>query len=140
MPKMSKEEREAYLAHPHVGVLGVERSGRGPLTVPIWYDYKPGGDVVILTSPNSLKGRLIADAGQFSLCVQSESLPYKYVMVEGKVNETRECDIEADARPMAYRYLGRELGDQYIGDGDDSSSVVISMTPSHWYTTDYGKA
>lgn len=140
MSKMSKEEREAFLARPHVGVLGIERPGRGPLTVPIWYAYEPGGDVVILTSPDSLKGRLIAAAGQFSMCVQSEALPYKYVMVEGSVTETRACDIDGDARPMAHRYLGVAAGDQYIGAGDDSSSVVISMRPKTWYSVDYGKA
>lgn len=139
MATMSREERETFLALPHVGVLGIERPGRGPLTVPIWYAYSPGGDVVILTSPDSLKGKLIAKAGQFSLCAQSESLPYKYVMVEGSVSETRACDVEADARPMAHRYLGKAMGDEYIGGGEDSSSVVISMTPTTWYSVDYGK-
>ncbi len=139
MTKMSKEERESFLARPHVGVLGIERPGRGPLTVPIWYGYEPGGDLVILTSPNSLKGKLIAQAGRFSLCAQSEKLPYKYVMVEGPVIETRACDIEDDARPMARRYLGVTGGDQYIAGGDDSTSVSITMRPDHWYSVDYGK-
>ncbi len=140
MTKMSKDERENFLARPHVGVLGIEREGRGPLTVPIWYGYEPGGDLRILTNPESLKARLIAKAGRFSLCAQSESLPYKYVMVEGEVIETRACDVEADARPMAHRYLGSAAGDQYIDGGDDSSSVVITIRPTHWYSVDYGKS
>lgn len=139
MTKMSKEERQTFLARPHIGVLGIEHPGRGPLTVPIWYDYQPGGDLVILTNPDSLKGRLITAAGRFSLCVQSEKLPYKYVMVEGPVVETRACDIEADARPMAHRYLGQVTGDQYIDGGDDSSSACFTMHPEHWYSVDYGK-
>ena len=40
--KMTKEEREAFLADLHVGVISIARDGRGPLTVPIWYDYEPG--------------------------------------------------------------------------------------------------
>ncbi len=140
MAKMSVEERETFLARAHVGILGIEHPGRGPLTVPIWYGYEPGGDVVILTSPTSLKGRLIAAAGRFSLCAQSEKLPYKYVMVEGPVIETRACSIEEDARPMAHRYLGAAGGDQYIDSGDDSTSACITMRPEHWYSVDYGKS
>ena len=136
---MSRDEREAFLAKPHVGVLAVDHPGRAPLAVPIWYRYSPGGDLGILTHPDSVKAKLIEVAGRFSLCVQSEHLPYKYVMVEGPVIETRPCDIEADARPMARRYLGESMGDRYIEDGDDSSSVLIVMRPEHWFTVDYGK-
>lgn len=140
MAKMTPEEREEYLSRPHVGVLGITDPGRGPLTVPIWYDYEPGGLVTILTHPESKKAKLIAEAGRFSLCVQRERLPYKYVMVEGPVVETSECDVEAHARPMAHRYLGAALGDQYVEDGDDSTSIVIRMRPERWYSTDYGKS
>ncbi len=139
MATMSKEEREEYLSRPHVGVIGIEDPGRGPLTVPIWYAYEVGGDVVILTHPESRKAKAIAAAGRFSLCVQRERLPYKYVMVEGPVVETRACDVDADARPMAHRYLGQAMGDQYVDDGDDSTSIVITMRPERWYSTDYGK-
>ena len=34
--KMTKDEREAFLADLHVGVISIEDPGRGPLTVPIW--------------------------------------------------------------------------------------------------------
>ncbi len=138
MAKMSVEQREAYLAKPHVGMLGVEDPGRGPLTVPIWYAYEPGGDLLILTHPKSRKATLIDQAGRFSMGVQTESLPYKYVMVEGPVIERRECDIEQDARPMAHRYLGKSMGDDYIDDGSDGSSVVYIMRPERWYSGDYG--
>ena len=40
---MTKQEREAFLADLHVGVISIDEAGRGPLTVPIWYDYQPGG-------------------------------------------------------------------------------------------------
>lgn len=138
MGTMSAEDRQAYLAKPHVGVMAIESPGRGPLAVPIWYAYEPGGDVTILTHPESMKAKLLDDAGRFSLCVQTETLPYKYVMVEGPVIERRSCDVEADARPMAHRYLGQDMGDDYIGSGEDSSSVVYVMRPERWYSVDYG--
>ena len=70
--KMTKEEREAFLADLHVGVLGVNH-GDIPLAVPIWYDYEPGGDVWLLASPESIKCKGLEATGQFSLCAQTET-------------------------------------------------------------------
>src|SRR4030095_12792855 len=56
--------------------------GRGPLAVPIWYAYEPGGDVRFVTARGSRKGELIAQATRLSLCAQTETPPYKYVSVE----------------------------------------------------------
>lgn len=137
---MSEAERQHFLAEVHVGVMAIERKTRAPLAVPIWYRYQPGGMLDILIGPDSLKAKLLASAGRFSLCVQTEKPPYKYVSVEGPIVETRQCNIEADARPLARRYLGKELGDQYVEDGDDSTMICVSMRPETWYSADYGKA
>ena len=56
--KMSKAEREAFLMDLHVGVISIPEDGRGPLTVPIWYAYEPGGELRIITDRVSRKGRL----------------------------------------------------------------------------------
>ena len=41
---LSENEREQFLAEPHIGALSVaDGTERGPLTVPIWYLYSPGG-------------------------------------------------------------------------------------------------
>jgi len=45
---MSAKEREAFLAGLHVGVISIVEPGRGPLTVPIWYAYEPGGDLRVV--------------------------------------------------------------------------------------------
>ena len=37
---MTKQEREAFLAEVHVGVISIAEIGRGPLTVPIRYNYE----------------------------------------------------------------------------------------------------
>jgi nitroimidazol reductase NimA-like FMN-containing flavoprotein (pyridoxamine 5'-phosphate oxidase superfamily) len=141
--KMSKSEREAFLADVHIGVISVTEEGRAPLTVPIWYSYVPGGDVCIITDRGSRKGRLLERARRFTLCVQSEALPYKYVTVEGPITGIEKSDVERDGRPMAHRYLGRELGDQYTeatrADRATAESVVIRMRPEHWLTVDYAK-
>ena len=65
---ITREEREAFLADVHVGVISVAEDGHGPLTVPIWYSYEPGGEVRIITARRARKGQLLERAGRFSLC------------------------------------------------------------------------
>lgn len=136
---MTTTEREAFLADLHVGVLGVNH-GDVPLAVPIWYDYEPGGDIWVLTSPDSIKGKALAATGRFSLCAQTETPPYRYVTVEGSVTAV-ETPTPADTRHMAHRYLGPELGDAYVeatADGE-GSSMRYRLSPERWYTVDYAK-
>ena len=137
---MSVAEREQFLAGVHVGVLSVAAgAGRGPLAVPVWYDYQAGGRVSVITGRTSRKGRAIAAAGRMSLCVQEESPPYRYVSVEGPV-VFEELD-PAERLAMARRYLGAEGGDQYVaGNPDpDHEMLMFRMTPEHWLSVDYGK-
>lgn len=139
---MSRAEREAFLAEPHVGVISIPEEGRGPLTVPIWYAYEPGGELHVITERSSRKGRLLEKAERLSLVAQTEALPYKYVSVEGPVLSIRAADRERDARPMAHRYLGPALGDRYIDEGPErepGESVVVRVRPERWLSVDYAK-
>ena len=140
---MSRQERESFLAGVHVGVISIAEEGRGPLTVPIWYGYEPGGDLWIVTERSSRKGRLLEKARRFALVAQTEAPPYKYVSVEGRVVSIAPADLERDLRPLAHRYLGRERGDGYSeatgGSEARDESVVVRMRPERWLTTDYAK-
>ena len=136
--KMTVEEREAFLAGLHVGVMAVERADGPPLTVPVWYDYEPGGEVVVVMGADSLKQRLLTAAGRFSLCAQDETLPYKYVSVEGEVASEADADID-DTRSLAHRYMGEELGDMYADAASGDPSRRVTMRPQRWFTVDYSK-
>ena len=136
---MTVEEREEFLAGVHVAVLAVERADGPPLAVPVWYDYRPGGDLWLLTAEDSLKGRLLQQAGRASLCVQDETPPfYRYVSVEGPVTRVQAADDEDDSRPMAHRYLGPAIGDQYHESSDDQA-LKFTITPQRWWSVDYSK-
>ena len=137
---MTKEEREAFLADVHVAIISVAEDGHGPLAVPIWYSYEPGGEVRIITGRTSRKGKLLERAGRLSLCVQTETPPYKYVSVEGPIVAVEPADLERDRRPLARRYLGTELGDRYIENTRHMvGNMVIRMQPERWLTVDYAK-
>ena len=141
---MTKEEREAFLADVHVGIISIAEEGRGPLTVPVWYAYDAGGDLRLVTGRTSRKGQLLARAGRFSLCVQTETPPYKYVSVEGPIVGIDPAEPERHLRPLAHRYLGSAMGDRYMDETRDSpeqvDNVLVRMRPERWLTADYGKA
>ncbi len=132
---MSPEQREAFLAGLHVGILSIQRDGKGPLALPIWYAYEEG-QVLIHMSDESVKARLLRRHGRATMTVQDETPPYRYVMVEGPVTvEHRECSIE----PIAVRYLGEDEGREYAAANPPTDeSVVAVLTPERWLTTDYG--
>jgi len=140
---MSRAEREAFLADVHVGVISVAEHGRATLAVPIWYGYEPGGEVRIVTGERSRKVSLLRRAERFSLCVQTEAPPYKYVSIEGPIVAIGPADVERDIRPLAHRYLGHELGDRYVaathGEGGEEPSILVSMRPERWLTVDFAK-
>jgi nitroimidazol reductase NimA-like FMN-containing flavoprotein (pyridoxamine 5'-phosphate oxidase superfamily) len=138
---MTKEQREAFLADVHVGVISIAADdGRGPLTIPIWYSYAPGGEVRVVTGRTSRKVQLLERAGRFSLCVQTEAPPYQYVSVEGPIVAIEAADLERDRRPLAHRYLGAPLGDRYIDSTRNAvGNVLVRMRPERWLTVDYAR-
>jgi PPOX class probable F420-dependent enzyme len=133
---MTEDERQAFLADLHVGVLAVERVDGPPLAVPVWYRYAPGGDVEVSTERDSVKGRLLQAAGRASLCVQNEVLPYAYVSVEGPVSfDEAARDVRID---IATRYMGEEMGRAYV-EGTSGDDLLIRLTPQRWFSVDYAK-
>jgi PPOX class probable F420-dependent enzyme len=134
---MTTDERVEFLRGVHIGILSIERNGKGPLALPIWYLYDDG-DVVISMDGASLKAKLLKRAGRATMTVQDENPPYRYVMVEGPVT-LQEPDL--DVSVLAVRYLGPELGAQYAAQNESNAeSVLVRLTPERWLTCDYGKA
>ena len=94
MTSMTQAEKQAFLADVHVGVLALNDGVRGPLMVPMWYEYELGGELWFLTGPQTRKGRLIQVGTRVSLVAQTEDAPYQYVSVEGPVTAIAPADPE----------------------------------------------
>ena len=87
--------------------------GRGPLSVPIWYQYSPGGEPWVLTGAGSRKTRLIQAAGYFSLMVHRASPSVRYVAVDGPVSPI-EPGTDEQLVELAQRYLPHERVDAFL--------------------------
>ncbi|WP_210588902.1 pyridoxamine 5'-phosphate oxidase family protein [Streptomyces sp. GESEQ-35] len=137
---LTREEREQFLAEPHIAALAVDaEEGRAPLTVPIWYQYEPGGTAWIMTALDSRKHRLISKAGRFSLMVERLEPTIRYVSVEGPVTDTTPGTIEK-LREISARYLPAEKVDGYVDFAwkNHGEQVIVRMRPERWLSSDLG--
>lgn len=138
MTHMTQDEKQSFLAGLHVGVLGLNDPGSGPLTVPVWYDYTPGGESWFITGGQSRKGKLLERGTRISLAAQTEVPPYVYVSVEGVVTAIESVEFDA-LKDMAIRYLGEEQGLAYVKGSNLSGQILVRMQPQRWLAVDYGK-
>jgi nitroimidazol reductase NimA-like FMN-containing flavoprotein (pyridoxamine 5'-phosphate oxidase superfamily) len=136
---MTRQERETFLAQVKLGVVSIPEEGCGPLAVPVWYDYEPGGELRFVTGKDSHKAALLQHAQRISFCVHDDRVPYKYVSVEGPVVATEKPDLERDIRKIARFHLGQKEGDRHTEWMKGHESILVRMRPERWFTVDYSK-
>ncbi|MET9311043.1 pyridoxamine 5'-phosphate oxidase family protein [Kribbella sp. NPDC003505] len=137
--RLSRTERQQFLAEAHVGILSVAAvNGQPPLTTPVWYHYAPGGNLTFFTGTQgrpAQKVPLLEKAGQFSFCVQRPEYPYKYVTVEcAVVNTERPPTVEA-VLAITRRYLPPDaaLGFAEAEVANPARTFVLfTGRPEHW--------
>jgi uncharacterized protein len=145
MPRpLTEQERQEFLAEPHVGVLSVASDDdRPPLTVPVFYGYQPGGNLSIFTATQGRKARkvrLIQKAGVLSLSVQRAEFPYKYVTVEGTVVRTDRPPSAEQMLAIARRYMPEEVAQAFVQaelEHPASELVLFTIRPDRWLTFDF---
>jgi len=137
---LSVHDRELFLAEPHIAAFSVSAGpNRGPLTLPIWYQYEPGGEAWVLTPAGSWKTRLIDAAGRFTLMVERVAPTIRYVSVEGPVSHTVPGTDEM-LREIAARYLPPEKVPAYIAfaNAELGEQIAIYLRPQRWLSADLG--
>jgi Pyridoxamine 5'-phosphate oxidase len=137
---LSVADRESFLAEPHIAALSVsDGAGRGPFTIPLWYQYTPGGEAWVLTEARSRKARLIARAGRFTLMVQRLMPTTRYVSVEGPATRIVP-GTDALLQEITERYLPPDRADEYIAfaHAELGEQVAIYLRPERWLTADLG--
>jgi hypothetical protein len=133
-------ERQQFLAEPHIAALSVAGGAeRAPLTVPMWYQYTPGGEAWVLTGASSTKAKLIQAAGRFTLMVDRVDPTLRYVMVEGPVTRM-EPGTDEHLLEMSRRYLPAEAVPGYVevARAEHGEQMVIHLRPERWLSADLG--
>ncbi len=132
MQELTSEQIEYRLDGRHQAVLSVARTDKGPLAVPMSYVFTDGRFLMV-TSPESLHGRLMRQQGRATLTVQFEecdgrSVYQWYVHAEGPVAFTDE-DPVAVGRAILAKDRGPENADQWVEARPPAGGVVAALTP-----------
>lgn len=119
MENMSPAEWQAFvLEGTRTGKLAVARKDGRPHVTPVWFvldDTDPDDVRVVLnTGHDSLKGRALRRDPHFALCVDDQTPPYSYVLLECTAELVE--DVER-MRPWSVRigtrYMGPERGPEF---------------------------
>ena len=139
---MGSKEQQEFLAETRIGIMSMGRKELGPLSMPVCYGYEPGGEVRTVIDGGSFKAKLVERTGRFTLCVQDDVPPYRFVTVEGPAT-LEPADSEEDLGPIIRRYLGTPRGNKYVElsreaslSAGHSALVVARMRPEHWWSWD----
>jgi PPOX class probable F420-dependent enzyme len=135
---MTRDEIEALLAGPEIGVLATA-DGRGrPEGSPVWFEYS-AGVVRVLVHRDSRKARNIRENPHVSFTVDTRRAPYRGVVLRGTA--TLAGPEPALRHRLAHKYLGPEIGDRYLAKTAryDSEDSLVTIRVSERYSWDYSK-
>lgn len=133
MEKMTKVEYLNFLKeHPRSAKIATVREDGRPHVVPIWFSLD--GDTLIFTAwHTSVKVKNILHDGRVAICVDEDSPPYHYVLLEGRA-EIIDKSEEAShywAKFIAERYMGAEKAEILAGRYGIEGEWVFRMTPEN---------
>lgn len=132
MDRMSSEEIKRRLSGPHQSILSVARLNRGPVAVAMSYLFRDGRFWMV-TSRDSLHGRLMVKRGRATITVQEEILGHReieqwYVMAEGTVEFTDEDPLPY-VRAIMRKDRGPDFVDEWTARSGPHDNPVAVLTP-----------
>ena len=102
---------EEYLAQPLLADLATVKADGSPHVAPVWFQYQ-NGQIRIIAQTKSVKTRNIQHEPRVSLSVAIHERPYKYVLVNGTAELSKE-GIPELTRALAIHYQGGQEGNEY---------------------------
>jgi PPOX class probable F420-dependent enzyme len=112
---IDQEWREFLLSGTRTGKLAVVRANGLPHVTPIWFLLDDNDDLIFNTGSAAVKGRALARTRAFSLCVDDQTPPFSFIMLECRVRSIDERDpgLREWATRIAARYMGEDLAESY---------------------------
>ncbi len=131
MQKMTNAEAKAFLLEgTRTGKLATVRTDGRPHVAPIWFDLD-GESLVFTTWHESVKGLNLQRDERLSLCVDDETPPFSYVIIEGT------AEISDDPEALAYwatriagRYMGADLAEAYGKRNSVEGELLVRVSPT----------
>jgi PPOX class probable F420-dependent enzyme len=108
MEDMTKAEYTAFLdSPPRCANLATVRADGSPHVVPVWFIFD-GEQLIFTSGPTSVKVKNILRDGRVAICVDEDTPPFHYVLLEGRVEVL-------DSSAEAAHHWGAIIGGRYMG-------------------------
>jgi PPOX class probable F420-dependent enzyme len=113
--ELTPEWREFLLTGTRTGKLAVVRKNGTPHVTPVWFLVDDNDDLVFTTFANTVKGRSLLRTRTFSLCVDDQTPPFSYVMLECRIRSIDDQDPATRewATRLGGRYMGADRAEAY---------------------------
>ncbi|MCP9947528.1 MULTISPECIES: PPOX class F420-dependent oxidoreductase [Actinomadura] len=114
MEKMTDGEWRAFVMEgTRTGKAGVTRKDGTPHVTPIWF-VLDGDALMFNTSGQSVKGRVLARDPRVSICVDDQTPPYSYVLIQAEAEIVEDLDESLRwATAIGARYMGPERAEEF---------------------------
>jgi PPOX class probable F420-dependent enzyme len=132
MKKMNEKEIEGFLRHgTYTGKLATTRKDGRPHVVPIWFVLDDNNDIIFTTGKDSVKAKTIYNNPHVSICVDDQTRPFSFVVVEGQSEIIEEPnDILKWATKIAARYMGEDKAESYGRRNSGKGELLLRVRPS----------
>ncbi len=124
------EERTFLLYGTRTGKLGTVRKDGRPHVVPVWFTLD-GDTIVFTTGEHSAKAANIRRDPRVCFCVDDETPPYTYIMIEGTASLSDDLDALLEwATHIGARYMGQDQAEAFGKRNGVPGELLVRITPS----------
>ena len=131
MKQMNENEITDFLMRgTRTGKITTVREDGTPHVAPVWFALHEG-KIIFCTSNSSVKAKNITHNPKVSFCVDDDSPPYAFVIIEGdaKFSDEQKNLLKWNTI-IGGRYMGKELADVYGKRNSSEGEVLIEITPT----------
>ncbi len=131
MHTMTEAEYKRFLAAPSrtAKVATVRPDGR-PHVAPVWFELD-GDTIVFNTAEDSVKGRDLRRDPRVSLCVDDETPPFAYVIIEGIATLSDDlAELLRWATAIGGKYMGADRAEEYGKRNGVPGELVVRVSPT----------
>ena len=130
MRPMTPDEIRAFLVTPPTtAALATVRADGRPHAAPIWFDLD-GDDLVFTTWHTSVKAANIRRDPRVVLCVDDQTPPFAYAVVEGIATVDDSADVARWAARIGTRYTGADRAEEFGRRNGVPGELVVRVRPT----------
>jgi PPOX class probable F420-dependent enzyme len=124
------EERTFLLYGTRTGKLATVRKDGRPHVVPVWFTLD-GDTIVFTTGEHSVKAANIRRDPRVSFCVDDETPPYAYILIEGIATLSEDLEALREwATAVGGRYMGLDQAEAFGKRNGVPGELLVRITPT----------